>query len=75
MGISDSGFEKNIIQSSILYDCEKFEKQLKLEETINKLKKKYGNWVFQSADVLKDEKLKTLDIKKEHIIHPESYFK
>lgn len=75
MGISVSGFEKNIIQSSILYDCEKFEKQLKLEETINKLKKKYGNWVFQSADVLKDEKLKTLDIKKEHIIHPESYFK
>ena len=75
MGISVSGFDKNPMQFSFLYDCEKLEKQYRVEEVVNRLKKKYGNLVFQSSNVLKDERLKKLDIKKEHTIHPESYFK
>ena len=75
MGISVSGFDKNPMQFSFLYDCEKLEKQYRVEEVVNRLKKKYGNLVFQSSNVLKDERLKKIDIKKEHTIHPESYFK
>ena len=56
-------------------DVEKDEKQKRLDGAIDKLRAKYGNNIIQSAVVFKDPKLRDLDIKGEHVIHPYSFFK
>lgn len=61
-------------QLDMFGDGEKDERQRRLDDTIDKLRSKYGNNIIQTANILKDEKLKELDIKGEHTIHPYSFF-
>jgi len=67
--------EEECYQASFLYDYKKFEKLYSVENIVEKIKKKYGNKAIRKGYVLLDKKLENLDLKKEHIIHPESYFK
>lgn len=49
-------------------------KRERMEEAVDKLRARYGNNIIQRATVLKDARLKDLDIKGEHVIHPENFF-
>lgn len=65
----DSNFQENIIQDKKLIKLEN------LESCVNKIQKKYGNTKIKKAVILSDDKLSSLDIKEEHVIHPENFFK
>lgn len=75
LGISVSDFVFGNEQLDLFGDLEKDEKQKRLDTAIDKLRAKYGNNIIQAAIVYKDPKLKDLDIKGEHTIHPYSFFK
>ncbi len=75
LGISVSDFLFGNEQLDLFGDLEKDEKQKRLDNAIDKLRAKYGNNIIQVAIVFNDPKLKDLDIKGEHTIHPYSFFK
>lgn len=75
LGISVSDFLFGNEQLDLFGDLEKDEKQKRLDTAIDKLRAKYGNNIIQTAIVYNDPKLKDLDIKGEHTIHPYSFFK
>ena len=56
-------------------DYDKLEKKYSLEAALYNIKKKYGNSAITRAVINLDDRLSQLDIKSEHTIHPESYFK
>lgn len=75
LGISVSDFVFGAEQLDMFGSIAKDEKQRRLDAAIDKLRKKYGNNVIQSAIVYKDPKIRDLDVKGEHTIHPYSFFK
>ncbi len=75
LGISVSDFLFGNEQLDLFGDLEKDEKQKRLDNAIDKLRARYGNNIIQVAIVFNDPKLKDLDIKGEHTIHPYSFFK
>lgn len=75
LGISVTDFITGNEQLDMFADIAKDEKQKRLDSAIDKLRAKYGNNIIQSAVVFKDPKLRDLDIKGEHVIHPYSFFK
>lgn len=75
LGVSVSDFCFGAEQLDLFGSLVKDERQRRLDETIDKLRKKYGNNVIQSAIVYKDPKIREMDIKGEHVIHPYSFFK
>lgn len=56
-------------------DYDKLEKKYSLENALYNIKKKYGNSIISRGVIKLDNRLSQLDIKSEHTIHPESYFK
>lgn len=75
LGISVTDFLTGNEQLDLFTDLADDEKQNRLDGAIDKLRKKYGNNIIQSAVVYKDSKLRNLDIKGEHVIHPYSFLK
>lgn len=75
LGVSVSDFCFGAQQLDLFGSLEKDEKQRRLDAAVDKLRKKYGNNVIQSAIVYKDPKIRDLDVKGEHVIHPYSFFK
>ena len=75
LGVSVSDFCFGAEQLDLFGIFENDEKQRRLDATIDKLRKKYGNNVIQSAIVYKDPKIRDMDVKGEHVIHPYSFFK
>lgn len=75
LGVSVSDFYFGGIQTDMFSDCVKADKQKRLDEAVDKIRKKYGNKIIQLAVVHKDPRLKELDIKGEHVIHPYSFFR
>lgn len=73
VSVSNINFVENEKQLEI-FDNFKQQKLEKLEKVANKIQKKHGNTKFKKAIILEDDKLSNLDIKEEHIIHPESFF-
>lgn len=71
VGISVSGLNFSFKQENIFLN----KKLEKLELTANRIQKKYGNTIFKRATLLIDKKLSGVDIKEEHVIHPESFFR
>ena len=61
-------------QLNVFSDVLEEKKSDDLERSLDALRRKYGNNVIQRATILKDERLKHMDIKGEHVIHPENYF-
>ena len=72
VSVSNINFVENEKQLEI-FDNSKLQKLEKLEKVANKIQKKHGNTKFKKAIILEDDKLSNLDIKEEHIIHPESF--
>ncbi len=75
LGVSVSDFCFGAEQLDLFGSLEKDEKQRRLDAAVDKLRQKYGNNVIQSAIVYKDPKIRDMDVKGEHIIHPYSFFK
>lgn len=75
LGISVSDFLFGAEQLDLFGSLEADERQKRLDAAIDKLRKKYGNNIIQSAIVFKDPKIRDLDIKGDHVIHPYSFFK
>ncbi len=75
LGVSVSDFAFGAEQLDLFGSLEKDDKQKQLDAAIDKLRKKYGNNVIQSAIVYKDPKIRDMDVKGEHTIHPYSFFK
>lgn len=75
VGLSVSDFVFGAEQLDLFGSLEKDEKNKRLDEAVDKLRRKYGNNVIQSAIVYKDPKIRDTDIKGEHTIHPYSFFK
>ena len=73
LGVSVSGFTYGQEQTSF-DDLAGNNKADRVEETVDKLRAKYGHGVIQRAVILKDRRLASLDVKGEHVIHPEGYF-
>jgi len=51
------------------------EKKERLLKAVDRIRKKYSGLAIRTAIVLKDEKLSEKDIKGEHVIHPNSFFR
>ncbi len=75
LGVSVSDFVFGARQLDLFGSLEKDEKQRRLDAAVDKLRNKYGNKVIQSAIVYKDPKIRDMDVKGEHVIHPYSFFK
>lgn len=75
LGVSVSDFCFGAEQLDMFGSLEKDEKQRRLDAAVDKLRKKYGNKVIQSAIVYKDSKIRDTDVKGEHVIHPVGFFK
>lgn len=74
LGVSVSDFVSGDEQLDIFGDYERYEKNDRLEKTVDKIRRKYGHEIIQLATIKKDEKLSHLDIKGDHTIHPKSFF-
>lgn len=74
LGVSVSNFTGGNDQMNIFTDIIGENKRERMEEAVDKLRKRYGNTIIQRATVLKDARLKNLDIRGEHVIHPENFF-
>ena len=75
LGVSVSGFDINSNQMSFNDLDLKYVKREKLEKSVDKIREKYGNKSIQKLVVLRDKRMAGLDIKDDHVIHPESFFK
>lgn len=76
VGISVSGlnFDESKKQISF-FENDKQKKLENLEKCANKIQKKHGNTMFKKAVLLQDKKLSAINIKEEHIIHPDAFFR
>ncbi len=72
LGISISNFVES---GQLSLDYDSIEKKYSLENSIYKIKQKYGTKAINRGVIVRDERLKNIDIKSSHTIHPESYFK
>lgn len=74
ISVSVSDFTGENEQLNVFTDIISEQKTERMEAAIDKIRLKYGNRIIQRATILKDTRLKELDIKGEHIIHPENFF-
>ncbi|MGN0822852.1 MAG: DNA polymerase thumb domain-containing protein, partial [Candidatus Gallimonas sp.] len=74
LGITVSDFQFGAEQLELFGD-EREEKLDRLDETVDRLRKKYGRKIIRSAIVCKDPKIGDLDVQGEHVIHPYSFFR
>ncbi len=74
VGVSVSGFERGNEQLDLFSDFGREEKSERLDETLDRIRKKYGNNIIQRAVIKKDKRLSELDVKGEHVVHPENFF-
>lgn len=74
LGVGVFDFTLDRDQLSLEYVANNCHKKEKLEESVDKIRKKYGRGIIQRAIVFKDVRLRKLNIKDEHVIHPENFF-
>lgn len=74
IGISVSGFT-GLYDQMTLPETNDAERQEKAEIAVDKLRKKYGNGILKRGIIQTDARLAALDIKDDHVIHPENFFR
>lgn len=74
LGVSVSDFDFGGEQLDMFSDSEKEDKQSRLNGAIDEIRKKYGNNVIKPAVLYTDPKLREVNIKGEHVIHPEGNY-
>ena len=74
LGVSVSGFTGGADQMNIFADVIAENRRERMEAAVDELRKRYGNNIIRRATILKDARLKALDVKGEHVIRPENFF-
>ena len=62
-------------QLSMFADAARRERALRLERTMDEVRRRYGYHALSRATVLRDKTLANIDAKSDHVIHPVGYFK
>ena len=76
IGVRIGGLVEGEIQCDIFNRTQIFEKNQKLEETIENLRDRFGYNIIRRGNIMTNEKLSILNPKAEkHIIHPVGFFK
>jgi DNA polymerase-4 len=65
----------HITQTSYFPDSINQLKNEELERAIDKIRSRYGSYAIRRGLMLEDKVLSDLNLKEEHLIHPESYFR
>lgn len=73
VGVSVSDFAGNAVQLGV--HSERAFAMERAERAVDTVRKKYGNASVRRASVLLDRELMRLDVKADHVIHPENFFK
>lgn len=73
LGVSVSDFTNGVFQMELGENEE--DKIAALEETVESVRKKFGYKSIARANALEDKRQSSKDIKNEHVIHPENFFK
>lgn len=58
-----------------LFDGERRERLLRLERTMDDVRRRYGHDALSRAAAVSDRSLDNIDAKRDHVIHPVGYFK
>ena len=61
-------------QIDLFSNMEKREKQMKMDETVDEIRKRFGFYSVQRGLMYQDRKLSAVNAKAEHTIHPRGYF-
>ncbi len=76
IGISVSGFDMDdAVQLDLSGSVEKRDKLEKIENAVDNIRKRFGNYAVQRASMLKDTVLSRFNPHDDHTIHPLGYFK
>ena len=75
LGVSVGGFTNDGEQLSLFEDNENYEKRLKLADTVNGIRKKFGSSSVLKARNLTDKRITREDPKHTHIVHPDGFKK
>ncbi len=75
VGVSVTDFVHDNIphQISLLNSEEKLKQNEQLDKTLDRLKKRFGNYVVRPAALLRDKQLSSFNPKDDHTIHPVGY--
>jgi len=71
VGVSVSNFTYSTYQQDMFTDVKQMEKKERLHQAVLEMRKKYGNKAIRPLTVLSDKRLSELDVKGEHVIHPQ----
>ena len=76
MGVKGSSLVPSITceQTSLFTDPLKREKMRQLDQAIDTLRGRFGNFSVQRGMMLQDCGLSNVDAKEDHTIHPKGYF-
>ena len=72
MGVSLKDFTDVVDQLDLFSEEGGEKKSDRVESAVDKIRKKYGNVSIRRATFLQDERLKMLDVKGDHLVHPDS---
>ena len=61
-------------QIDLFSNMEKREKQMKMDEAVDEIRKRFGFYSVQRGLMYQDRKLSAVNAKAEHTIHPRGYF-
>ena len=67
--------DDKVTQLSIFPEIQRMQKQEELERAMDDLKNRFGAKIVQRGLMLTDRKMSALDPKRDHTVHPESYFR
>jgi DNA polymerase-4 len=70
VGVAVTNFTLGREQLMIGQDAEKEDKSDRLDDAVDRIRRKYGNTAVRRATVLQDQKLFYSDVKGEHVVHP-----
>ena len=73
IGVTVCDFTFGTEQLSFSFDIDKEDKKEKVDQAVDKIRKKYGNKSVQRARILQDKKWSGADIKDEHVIYPKGF--
>ena len=68
--VTDNYWEQINLFSSV----EKREKQMKMDEAVDEIRKRFGFYSVQRGIMFQDKKLSAVNAREDHVVHPRGYF-
>ena len=64
----------DLIGARVFSSVEKREKQMKMDEAVDEIRKRFGFYSVQRGIMFQDKNLSAVNAKADHTIHPRGYF-